>query len=147
MYETGDSIFEVDELEYSITRDPETGTERTYYPLDIFQYQFLPPTQEEKNKGAIIKLSVVVLGAKIRERRKERVRVDNILFVARRKNLATLADYKDVDVIYPDLSEVDPVQIERFKDRVEQSLYVSTYLKDPEVRKSLNISFPSKDIF
>ena len=64
MSETEKSIFEVDELECATTIDPVTGTERTYYPLDIFQYQFLPLTQEEKDMGAITKLSVVVLGAK-----------------------------------------------------------------------------------
>lgn len=85
--------------------------------VDVFEYQFvenwrIPYTQEELDKGVLIKLHMGVTGVKLANE-KYRAYINNIQFIPNRKTLVTREDYEDVTVVFGDnISEkVDKEQV------------------------------------
>ena len=109
--------------------------------VDVKMYQFLNLNEEEKSNNVITKLTVDVTGVKLNNE-KEVVRIENILFIPRKAKPETLADYKAVDIVFPDLTSlVDEEQVEKIKKAVF-ALYRWSYLQDNEVRSDIDLPDP-----
>lgn len=109
--------------------------------VDVKMYQFLNLNEEEKSNNVITKLTVDVTGVKLNNE-KEVVRIENILFIPRKTKPETLADYKAVDIVFPDLTSlVDEEQVEKLKKAVF-ALYRWSYLQDNEVRSDIDLPDP-----